>query len=269
MTRILLQLVCCGVLGAGVWAAQAPGPGQQTLPTVSAAPSSMIVPPSPNYQFPDGQTFVYGIEWHMFNAGTARTGLHADGNQKRITSTAVSAGVVNVLYKVNDRFEAFFDPHTFCSLKVIKHIEEGSHSRESELQFDYGRRKSVFNENNLKTGEKKHEEDDIPNCVSDVVTGFYYLASLPLQVGNVNTFTINDGGKATEVSARVEAREQVKVPLGTFETVRVKLEAVSGSLKGRGTVWAWFTDDGNHTAVQMKSKLAWGTLMFRLQSIEK
>lgn len=257
------------MVGAGVGQTTSTPPAKPPLPTISAAPSAMIVPPPPNYRFPDDQTYVYGVEWHLFNAGTARVGLHADGNQQRVTSTAVTAGVVNALYKVNDQFDAFFDPRSFCSLSVNKHIEEGSHTRQSQLRFDYTRKKSVLDEKNLKTGEQKHVENDIPGCVTDVVTGFYYLASLPLQPGNVNTFTINDGGKTTDVSAHVEGREQVKVPAGTYQTVRVKIEAVSGALKGKGTVWAWYSNDGNHTPVQMRSKLGWGTLLFRLQRIEK
>ena len=195
--------------------------------------------------------------------------LQADGGEQHVIATAVSSGVVNALYRVNDRFEASFNPRTFCSLRVSKHIEEGSHARQSELRFDYPRGKAVLDEKNLKTGETKNAENDIPACVSDVVSGFYYLASLPLQAGNFNTFQINDGGKTTEVTAHVEAREQVKVPAGAFQTVRVKVEAVSGAMKGKGTVWSWFTDDGNHTPVQMRSKLGWGTLLFRLQRVEK
>ncbi len=239
------------------------------LPTISAAPSARIVPPPRNYAYPNGQTYVYGVEWHLFNAGTARVTLGLDAGQQHVTAIANSAGVANALYKVQDHFEAFFDPHTFCSLRVSKHTEEGAHSRQTELRFDYSRNKSVLDEKNLKTGEQKHVENDLPACVSDVVTGFYYLASLPLQPGNTYTFPINDGNKTTEVRARVEARDQIKVPLGTFQTVRVKAEAISGALQGKGTVWAWFTDDANHTPVQMRSKLGWGTLLFRLQRIEK
>jgi len=212
---------------------------------------------------------VYGVEWHLFNAGTATVTLALDGGLEHVTAVATSAGVVNALYKVQDHFEAFFDPHTFCSLRVSKSTEEGSHSRQTELHFDYSRHKSVLDEKNLKTGEQKHVENDLPACVSDVVSGFYYLASLPLQSGNSYTFPINDGNKTTEVTARVEAREQIKVPAGSFRTVRVKAEAISGALQGKGTVWAWFTDDANHTPVQMRSKLGWGTLLFRLQRIER
>ena len=212
---------------------------------------------------------MYEVEWHLFNAGTARVKLELDGSQQHVTAVADSAGVVNALYKVHDRFEAFFDPRTFCSLRLSKHTEEGSHARQTELRFDYPRSKSVLDEKNLKSGEQKHLENDLPACVTDVVSGFYYLASLPLQPGNTNTFPINDGGKTTEVRALVETREQVKVPAGTFQTVRVKAEAISGALQGKGTVWAWFTNDANHTPVQIRTKLGWGTLLFRLQRIEK
>jgi hypothetical protein len=243
--------------------------GQSPLPTISASPVSRIVPPPPNYVFPNGQTYVYAVEWHLFNAGTASVALALDGGQEHVTALANSAGVVNSLYKVQDHFEAFFDPRTFCSLRVSKSSEEGSRSRQAELRFDYSRHKSVLDEKNLKTGEQKHVENDLPACVSDVVSGFYYLSSLPLQSGNTYTFPINDGNKTTEIVAHVEAREQVKVPAGTYQTVRVKAEATSGALQGKGTVWAWFTDDANHTPVQMRSKLGWGTLLFRLQSITK
>jgi Protein of unknown function (DUF3108) len=261
-------ILLAAILLSGAQASQS-SPNQGAMATVSAAPSSRIVPPPPNYRFPDGQTYVYGVEWHLFSAGTARVNLRDDGPEQHVTAIAASAGVANALYKVNDRFEAFFDPHRFCSQRVIKHIEEGSHSRQSELQFDYARGKGILHEKNLKTGEEKHAENDIPGCVTDVVSGFYYLSSLPLQLGNSYSFTINDGGKTNEVTAHVEAREKVKVPAGTFDAVRVRAEAISGVMKGKGTVWAWFTDDVAHMPVQMRSKLGWGTLLFRLQGVER
>jgi hypothetical protein len=248
---------------------ESPNQSPNQLLTISAAPSARIVPPPPNYSFPNGQTYVFGVEWHLFTAGTARVSLSLDGGQQHVTVLTVSAGVVNALYKVQDRFESFFDPSTFCSQRVSKHSEEGSHSHQTELHFDYARKQSVFDEKNLKTGEQKHVENDLPGCVTDVISGFYYLRSLPLQPGNTFTFPVNDGNKTTEVMARVEAREQIKVPAGTFQTVRVKAEAISGPLQGKGTVWNWFTDDANHTPVQMRSKLGWGTLLFRLQRTEK
>jgi len=204
----------------------------------------------------------------LITAGTATLKMEAAGAQQKLTAHADSAGVVNALYKVRDQFEALIDPHTFCSVHLFKHTEEGSRKRETNIAFDYTRRKSVLDEKNLKTNEMKHVENDLPGCVTDVISGFYYLSSLTLEPGSTMTFPINDG-KTTLVQAVVDKREQVKVPAGTFQTVRVSAEAISGPLKGKGDVQVWFTDDSNHTPVQMKSKLGWGSLLFRLQRIDK
>jgi len=243
-------------------------PPQGTTATISAF-HARIIPPASGYRFPTDQTLVFGVEWHLFNAGTATVKMEHDTADLKVTAVADSAGVVNLLYPVHDHFEARVDPATFCSTRVFKHSEEGSHKRETRIQLDYAQHKSLLDEKNLKTSEIKHEENDIPGCVTDVITGFYYLASLPLQPGNVESFPVNDGGKTAEATARVEAKEQVKVPAGTFQTIRVSAEATSGKLRGKGKVWVWFTNDANHTPVQMRAKLGWGTLLYRLQRLEK
>jgi len=269
LTRILLSLAVLAALWANPAATQDRSPtGNDNQESVSAAPQGKILPPRQGYRFPLGQTYVYGVEWHLINAGTATLGIDAAGEHHRISVHADSSGVVNLLYKVRDQFEALIDPHTFCSVHLFKHTEEGSRKRETNITYDYTRRKSILDEKNLKKNESKHLENDIPECVSDVVSGFYYVASLSLEPGSTMTFPINDG-KTTLVQAVAEKREQVKVPAGTFQTVVVSAEAISGPLKGKGNVEIWFSDDANHTPVQMKSKLGWGSLLFRLQRIDK
>ena len=237
--------------------------------TATIGPAAQVYPPSPSYHFPNGQTYVYSVEWHMFNAGIARVIIDNTGTQQRVTAIADSLGVVNLMYTVHDRWESYFDPHTFCSQKIVKHAEEGKRRRDSDVQFEYGRRKVVRTDKDLKTGESKRTENDIPACVTDVVTGFYYLASQPLSLGSSYTFPINDAGKTTDVTAQVETTEQVKVPAGNYQTLRVAAQPISGPWKGKATVAAWFTNDANHVPVQMRAKLGWGTLLFRLQRVEK
>ena len=204
----------------------------------------------------------------MINAGTGIVRMDVSGNQRVVTANAESHGVVNVIFPVHDHFEAHFDPRTFCSVSVFKHSEEGTHKRETTIRFDHMRKKTELDDKNLKTGERKHVEDDLPAYTTDVITGFYYLQSLPLQLGSTYEFPISDG-KTTIVRATVEKRDRVKVPAGSFPTVQVTAEAVSGPLTSKGKVWVWFSEDTNHTPVQMRAKLGWGTLLFRLQKIEK
>lgn len=243
--------------------------GQQRPPeTATVGPLAQVLPPMANYHFPDGQTYTYTVEWHMFNAGIARVQMQQSGSQKKITAIADSLGVVNLLYTIHDHFEANVDARSNCSQRIVKHTEEGKRKRETQVQFDYARRKSVLTEKDLKTGQTKRIENDVPGCATDVVTGFFYLASQPLNIGSAYIFPISDGGKTTEVTAKVEGKEQVKVPAGSFASVRIVAEPTSGPLKGKGKVSAWFSEEG-HLPVKMQSKLGWGTLLFRLQRIEK
>jgi hypothetical protein len=255
-------LLCCLILAAMLSA-------QQTPPTATIGPAPVqIAPPRPNYPFPDGRGYVYSAEWHLITAGTAVVKMEAAGNERKVTASAESSGAVNVIFPVHDRFESKFDPRTFCSLSIFKHSEEGTHKRETSIHFDYAHKRSALDEKNLKTGETKHVENDLAGCATDVINGFYYLQSLPLQLGERYEFPISDG-KTTIVRATVDKRELIKVPAGTFPALLVTAEATSGPLQSKGKVWVWYSEDAGHTPVQMRVKLGWGTLLFRLQRIEK
>jgi hypothetical protein len=240
--------------------------GQQPA---NIGPIAQIHPAPDNYVFPNGQTYVYQAEWRLWTAGTARITMDEAGGNQRVSTTADSSGVVALLYPVHDRFQSTFDRHTFCSQALSKHTEEGFRARETLINFNYFRRRSILDETNLKTHEPKHVEHEIPGCVTDLFSGFFYLASLPLAPDATYIFPLNDGGDTVDVRAHVEARESVKTPAGTFAAIRVSPEAVSGPMKNRGKVWIWYSDDARRIPVQMRSRMLWGTLTFRLLRIEK
>jgi hypothetical protein len=244
-------------------------PQQSTqLPSVSNA--SAIHPPLPAYQFPNGLTLVYQAEWRLWTAGTARFTLEDAGqNMQRITGTAESSGFVSALYPVHDRFQSVFDRRSFCSQSINKHAEEGFHKRETLINFNFSRKKAILDETNLKNSQVKHVEFDIPNCVTDVLSGMFYAAAQRLNVGDTYLFPLNDGNNTLDVTVHVEAKEQVKVPTGTYSTIRIAPQASAGVMKDRGRVWIWYTDDARHLPVQMRARMLWGTLTFKLIATEQ
>lgn len=244
-------------------------PAQPALPPGTIGPLSQIHPAPENYVFPNGQSFVYDAEWRLWIGGTARISLEQAGDNERVSANAEAAGVVALLYPVHDRFQSQFDHQSFCSVGITKHTEEGFHARETRINFNYPRRRAVLDETNLKNSQVKHAEHDIPGCVTDVLSGIFYVASLPLTADATYVFPLNDGSATVDVRAHVEAREQITTPAGTFATIRVSPEAASGVLKDRGRVWIWYTDDARHIPVQMRARMFWGTLTFRLSRIEK
>ncbi len=235
-------------------------------PSISAPTVSK---PRPEFVFPVGQTYVYGGQWRIFNAGTASLRMEKAGQENRIVASADAAGTVALLYHVQDKLESFFDPASFCSRSTSRHVEEGFRRVDTNITFDYAHRKAVFDQKNLKKNETKHEVHEIPNCVTDMLSAIYYVASLPLEPGRTFSFPLNDGGESVDVNLHVEAREQIKTPAGTFNTVRTQPEAAKGLVRDKGKLWIWYTDDAAHVPVQMRARMSWGTLTFQLQRIDK
>jgi Protein of unknown function (DUF3108) len=243
-----------------------PSPTPSSGPVISA-PS--IAKPRAEYQFPVGQTYVYSAQWRVFNAGIATLRMEKVGRENRVLGTADASGAVAVLYHVQDSFEAFLDPSTFCSRNISRHTEEGFRRIENSVTFDYQNGKAVLDQKNLKKNETRHESHDIPSCVTDILSGIYYVASLPLEPGRSFSFPLNDGGNTVNVHVRVEAREQIKTPAGTFNTVRVQPEAASGVLKDKGKIWIWYSEDALRAPVQMRARMYWGTVTLTLMRIDR
>jgi len=228
---------------------------------------SRIIPPPADYslRFAD---YVYSVQWGLFHAGTSSVHLEAKKDALRVTATADSAGMPDKFFKVHDHFEATVDPRTFCTLRVSKHNEEGPHRREINISLDYTHGKSHVDVKDLKSSETKHADSDVPPCVTDVISGFFYVASLPLAPGYSSIFPINDNGKNSDIKITVEGREAIKNSVGQFQTLRVKAEPIAGAMKGHGLLWVWFTDDARHAPVQMKSKLGFATFLFQLTKLD-
>jgi len=244
-------MVC--VLGAGA----ALGQAALTLPA-----------PQAGFSFPARQTLRYAVDWRVFPAGTAVIHFEAAGDREKVSANAYTLGAINLLFHVNDRFESVFDRKTGCSYEFDKQTVEGRRQIDSTLRLDYGAGKSYLDQKNLVKGDSRHEESAIPGCVTDLLTGIFYTASQPLVVGRNFTIPIADAQRTVRVTMKVEGLEQVQTPLGTFKTIRVQPTADAGVVKNRGNIWIWYTDDARHIPVQMRARLFWGTITFRLTADE-
>ena len=232
-------------------------------PTAVAA-SSKVSAPVATYRFPEGFTFSYSVDWRLVTGGTATLRLDNVNGEHHIVANADSTGAVALLYHVQDHLETFYNPQTNCALALVKHTEEGFRRVDTKIRYDYSHKKAVVDEQNLRAKNQKHEENDIGTCVSNTLAAPYYVASQPLQPGAKFTFPSSDGGKTADIEVTVEARETVKAPAGTFNTIRVSGEALSGPQKGKGKIWLWYSDDDRRIPVQMRARAFWGTMTFRL-----
>lgn len=253
--RLLPVLTC--VLALAVLHAETP----RTMPPLR--------PPQSGFNFPAKQTLSYAVDWRVFPAGVVSFHQEADGNIQRVSVTADTMGAVNLLFRVSDRFQSSFNRETACSEGFSKQLIEGRRQVNSDLKFIYAQSKAVFTEKNLISGIRKHQEVAIPPCVTDSLSAIFYAASQPMTVGQSFQFPLADAMKTVPVTMKVEGREEVKTPAGTFQTLRVEPTADAGVVKNRGNIWIWYTDDERHIPVQMRARFFWGTITFRLTVIDQ
>ena len=229
--------------------------GQQVAP---------LAPPRAGFSFPQKQTLTYSVDWRVFPAGTAVMHFEATGDRERLTANADTIGAINLIFHVGDRFQSTFDRGKGCTYEFDKQTGEGRRQINSTLKLDYAQSKSILDEKNLVTGQTKHLEAYVPGCLTDLLTGVYYASSQPMTLGHNFVIPVVDAMRTVPVTMKVEGREEIKTTLGTFKTLRVQPTADAGVVKNRGNIWIWYTDDERHLPVQMRARLFWGTITFRL-----
>lgn len=256
------------VLALAWQAPQSAKPSQSSAaPDPTPVADSKVNPPIAEYRYPEGQTFTYGVDWRLLTAGATVVHFDTVNGERHVVVTADSTGAVALLYHVHDKLETFFNPPSNCALQLIKHTEEGFRHVETSVRYDYRIRKAVLDERNIRAKNQKHEENDIPPCVTNTVSAALYVGSQPLQQGTKFRFPSSDGGKAADIEVTVEGREKVKTPSGSYNTIRVSAEALNGPQKGKGKVWIWYSDDQKRMAVQMRLRAFWGTVVFHLAQV--
>lgn len=254
--RTILETIFCALalaLCAPAQQALSPAPQLPPLPT-----------PRAGYSFPQKQTLTYSVDWRVFSAGTAVLHFDAAGDREKLTADANTIGAINLLFHARDHFQSSFDRAKGCTYEFDKQTVEGRRQINSTLRLDYALSKSILDEKNLITGQSKHVESPIPGCMTDLLTGVFYASSQPMEIGQNFILPVVDAMHNIPVTMKVEAREVVKTALGTFKTIRVQPTADAGVVKNRGNIWIWYTDDDRHLPVQMRARMFWGTITFRL-----
>ncbi len=257
-----------------VWAQQAaikPGSPSATRTATPArlAGSTTLPAARPGWSYPARQTLTYEVDWRVFPAGTAVLHMEGSGDSQRLTVTGDSLGAFNLIFRVSDHFQSTFSRQTGCSSGFAKQLIEGSKQVNSEQQFSSGQSRTTDDERTLISHSHHAEQTPIPPCVSDALSAVFYAASQPLQVGQQFHVPVVYGENVLDVTAKVEGQEAVRTPTTTYQTLRVQPTWTNAAVRNSGNIWVWYTDDERHIPVQVRARLFWGTITFRLTGIEQ
>jgi hypothetical protein len=178
------------------------------------------------------------------------------GREAWHTSFGIKGGLA--FYRVNDRYESWFDTHSLASLRYHQQIDEGSYERESKFEIYPDRRVFV----DAKGQEQPTSEDPL-----DDGSFLYFLRTIPLEVGKEYTFDRYFRVDRNPVRIKVLRKERVSVPAGTFDAVVVQpIIKTKGIFSENGRAEVWLSDDEHRIMLQMKSRFSRFSLNLFLKS---
>ncbi len=222
---------------------------------------------------PQGETLSYGVEWRLIRAGSAKlTWNPAVGASRQVDLELNSAGLVNALYRVDDKYIGTL-VRDFCTSTMFLHAEEGRRRRETRITFDADGAKSSFLEKDLvKNAVVLQKEIDIAPCTHDVIGALFRLRTMRLNPGESTQFAISDGKKFANVRVEAKEREEIRTPAGKYRTICYEAFLFNDVLFHRkGRMFVWLTEDALRVPVQIRARLQFhiGTITLQLEKQER
>ena len=214
--------------------------------------------------FEPGERLEYVLKWSGIAAGDSVMEIVAGDIVKgvplyRVISTATSRSLVDVFYKVRNRYETHIHPIDGFSRKYLFNMREGSKRGIRALIFDQDRH--IVTRIVRKNDQTQSKVYEIPEGTQDNLSALYALRNEVLKVGDSVTYRVFESRKNWELIIDVIAAEEIKVKAGRFRTVVVhpKLK-FEGIFRRKGELYVYMTDDQWHIPVLMKSKVRIGSI---------
>lgn len=249
--------VACALLGALPHVAAL---GQDTSRTDPAVPpGSTSVAARPDTPWAAGEFLEYDLKFGFVRVGSGRmqvTGRDTiRGRDSWRLKFDFSGGTV--FAHVKDSYDSWLDVGTHNSLRFEQHLLELGKRRDRVYEIYPTRAMFKLND--------QEEKPSVPDPLDDAAF-FFFVRTIPLEIGKSYDFNRYFDPKANPVTIRVLRRDTVDVPAGRFPAIVVQpMIKTNGIFSEGGHAELWLSDDNRRFLLQMKAKLAFGSLNLYLR----
>ena len=164
-------------------------------------------------------------------------------------------------YRVNDRYEAWFDAHSLASLRYWQDIDEGSYEPKRHYEIFPDRREYIENEQGAAAERRASARRRIVPLLPP------HAAAARRNGHDASTTTSRP--MRNPVRLKVLRADTIEVPAGKFAAIVVQPIFESKLFSEGGHAEVWLSDDENRIMLQMKSKLSFGSLNLYLKSYRR
>jgi hypothetical protein len=220
-------------------------------------PARLATPP-----FAVGEKLVFSIDYGMVNAGEGVLEVVGVVDFQghpcyRIESTASSNRFFSGIYKVRDKVVSYIDQEGLFSRYFMKRLREGTYRKTVEIEFDHEAAVARYHDG---------REFEISAGVHDVLSAFFFVRTLDLEVGRDVFLSAHSSRKTYDLRVIVHRQEAVETDFGTFDcfVVQPVMEG-EGLFKHEGDLMIYLTADERRIPVLMTTKLPVGSIAAHLR----
>ena len=219
-------------------------------------------------EIPRKEVFTYRISWNrLIGIAKASIVMKRDKDVLTIEMKAKTVNPVDTFFSVRDYFFSSTTPEITSFLRYEKRLKEGHYRRHDEIIYNPSMGKLVY----YKNGKLKKDKVIPPPLYDPCSILYAYRFRCPeKETGCILPST--DGRRVEKIQVVFLAEEEVKVPAGTFKTIKVeprwkRMNGVFRKKKG-GHVYVWFTEDQRHIPVKVEVDIFLGKVVGELTGYE-
>jgi len=218
-----------------------------------------------------GEDLLFKIRWGAITGGYStltvpRIDIKNGKPAYHIVSEARSTGFLDTFYKVRDSNQAWLDVEQPRSLGYEKDLREGKYRVQEKVRYDYTDYRFYREKNRLDTNTHKTQDGPIPSSVFDILGSFYYIRSMPLEVGQSVSIDVHSGAETWPLIVHVKKRAKVKTKAGKFDCFVLEPQLREPGIfihKGK-KLEIWVTADARRMPVLMRCDIMIGTITAEL-----
>jgi hypothetical protein len=211
--------------------------------------------------FGPGERLAFSVDYGVINAGWAvmeipRSRRYVGVDCLDIRTEANSNAFFSKIHKVRDRAATLFDPETLVPLRFEKHQHEGDYKKDMVIKFDRTDHFAAY---------ENGDEVMMHPWSQDELSAFYYLRTLPLEVGRDVYIDNHTNRKNYPLKVIVHGRETIDVGAGRFDCWVVEPVVREGGIfQAKGTMTIWLSADERRIPVRMRTKIVVGSITVSL-----
>ncbi len=219
----------------------------------------------PNNAFTLNEVLEYRVHYGFINAGIARMQIMPEpkefAGRKAYHAVGIgyTTGLLDLFFKVRDRYESYIDMESLLPLHFIRRVNEGGYIINQDVTFDHHKR----------TATSQKATIEVPENIHDLISAYYFARNMNFdtaRIGTVYPLYAYLDDEVFDLKLKYLGKERINVTAGTFNCLKFTPVVLQGRVfKEEDDMILWISDDRNRIVIRAEAEILVGSVKMDLK----